>query len=254
MAAMDIEVSDNVVTLPGPPRVTVLLRRSARARRLNLRVSGLDGHVTLSIPRNLPQRKALEFLTEKEDWLRKALRRIPDQHQVAPGREIPLRGCPVRITEQPGLRRVIEGNAVLLVPQDASQTRTAARLANYLKASAQVELRAAAQHYAAQIQRPISAIALRDTRSRWGSCTAQGRLMFSWRLIMAPPEVLRYVAAHEVAHLRHMDHSPAFWACVAELMPDYAPHRAWLRRHGATLHSYRFGTRPGAPAEDQPIA
>ncbi|TVP69096.1 MAG: M48 family peptidase [Rhodobacteraceae bacterium] len=237
---MEIEVSNNVATLPGPPPVTVTLRRSTQVRRLNLRVSGLDGQVTLSMPRDLPQYTALQFLIEKEGWLRKALARIPDQRRVMPGQEILLRGTPVRISACPDLRRVLERDGALLVPQDASETRTTARLAGYLKASARVELLAAAQHYAARLGRPITAVTLRDTRSRWGSCTSQGRLMFSWRLIMAPPEVLRYVAAHEVAHLRHMDHSRAFWGCVGDLMPDYAAHRAWLRNHGAMLHSYAF--------------
>jgi predicted metal-dependent hydrolase len=92
---------------------------------------------------------------------------------------------------------------------------------------------AACDRHAAALGRQPRALSLRDTRSRWGSCTHDGRLMFSWRLAMAPPEVLDYVAAHEVAHLAHMDHSPAFWAATARLMPDYARHRAWLRAHGA---------------------
>ncbi|MGR3434759.1 MAG: M48 family metallopeptidase, partial [Shimia sp.] len=82
---------------------------------------------------------------------------------------------------------------------------------------------------------------LRDTRSRWGSCSAAGGLNYSWRLVMAPPEVLDYVAAHEVAHLAQMNHSPRFWAEVAGLMPGYEAPRGWLRRHGADLHRYRFG-------------
>jgi len=83
-------------------------------------------------------------------------------------------------------------------------------------------------------------VSFRDTRSRWGSCTAQGRLMFCWRLAMAPTVVQDYVAAHEAAHLVHMDHSRAYWGAVARIMPDYAHHRAWLRSHGAALHGYRF--------------
>jgi len=83
-------------------------------------------------------------------------------------------------------------------------------------------------------------LSLRDTRSRWGSCTADAGLMYSWRLIMAPPDVLRYVAAHEVAHLQEMNHSPAFWALVQQLYGDYRTPRGWLRQHGAGLHSYRF--------------
>jgi predicted metal-dependent hydrolase len=89
--------------------------------------------------------------------------------------------------------------------------------------------------------RRYTRLTLRDTRSRWGSCSATGALSYSWRLILAPPRVLDYVAAHEVAHLAQMNHSPAFWAEVARLMPDYESPRAWLRREGSALHRYRFG-------------
>ena len=99
----------------------------------------------------------------------------------------------------------------------------------------------ASDHYAAKIGRRVTRVTLRDTRSRWGSCTAEGALMYSWRLVMAPPEVLRYVAAHEVAHLVEMNHSHRFWAVVEGLYPDWQAQRAWLHRHGGALHSLRFG-------------
>jgi predicted metal-dependent hydrolase len=88
--------------------------------------------------------------------------------------------------------------------------------------------------------RRFSRLSLRDTRSRWGSCSSRGGLSYSWRLILAPPDVLDYVAAHEVAHLAEMNHSPAFWALVARLCPGYQAPRGWLRREGAGLHRYRF--------------
>lgn len=239
-----LEVRDGIAHLTGSPPIAVMLRRSAQARRLNLRVSGLDGRVTLTMPRALSQTEALAFLQEKQDWLRKALGRVPGRRRVAAGQEILLRGEVKRITESPGLRRITENGDSLLVPSDPDGARTAPRLAAYFKTAAQADLLAASETCARALGRPFRIITLRDTRSRWGSCTADGRLMFSWRLIMAPPAVLRYVAAHEVAHLRHMDHSPAFWACVAELMPDYAEHRDWLRGNGAQLHGFCFNARP----------
>jgi len=117
---------------------------------------------------------------------------------------------------------------------------TGPRVAAFLKTRARDRLVPMAGKYAAALGRQVAAVSLRDTRSRWGSCTAQGRLMFCWRLAMAPPEVQDYVVAHEAAHLVHMDHSRAYWASVAQVMPGYSAHRAWLRGHGATLHSYRF--------------
>ncbi|MFN6979665.1 MAG: M48 family metallopeptidase, partial [Gemmobacter sp.] len=121
-----------------------------------------------------------------------------------------------------------------------------ARVAAFLRLLARDRLAAACDAHAARAGRRYVRLVLRDTRSRWGSCTAQGALMFNWRLAMAPPAVLDYVAAHEVAHLVRMDHSPAFWAEVERLRPGHAADRAWLRRHGGALHGWRFDT----PAED----
>lgn len=109
-----------------------------------------------------------------------------------------------------------------------------------LKCLARDRLAEASDRHATAIGRKVGRITLRDTRSRWGSCTSEGNLMYSWRLILAPPEVLDYVAAHEVAHLVHMDHSRAFWAQVERLMPGHKSARDWLRREGTGLHRWRF--------------
>jgi predicted metal-dependent hydrolase len=129
--------------------------------------------------------------------------------------------------------------AALLVPPEPE--RAALRIATFLKSAARLRLAAAADRHAGRLGRNLGRLTLRDTRSRWGSCTASGDLMFSWRLVMAPPAVLDYVVAHEVAHFEEMNHSPAFWSVVARLCPDHRSHRKWLRREGATLHRYRFG-------------
>lgn len=228
-----------IVHLAGQPMIAVTLRRAAGLRRLSLRVSGLDQKVTLSVPRHLPHSDALSFLAEKEGWLRAALARVPDRSVVGVDSIIPFRGAQIRVVTH-NSRRIALDDGCLFVPPDPDSTRTAPRVAAFLRDRARAALVPAAQRYAQELGRPIAAITLRDTRSRWGSCTADGRLMFSWRLIMAPPVVLDYVAAHEAAHLAHMDHSPAYWACVSRLMPDYASHRAWLRTHGAALHGVRF--------------
>ncbi|WFE76122.1 M48 family metallopeptidase [Roseinatronobacter sp. S2] len=227
------------VELDGTPGIEVTLRRSARIKRMSLRVSGLDGRVTLSIPKSLPKATALGFLSEKQDWLRKALERVPQRMPATIGSTIMFKGAPLHIAAGTTARMHHDGHT-LFVPADPDGTRTPARVAAFLKHHARGALVPAAQAYADALGKPVAAISLRDTRSRWGSCTADGRLMFSWRLIMAPPPVLDYVAAHEAAHLRHMDHSRAYWACVAGLMPDFQHHRTWLRQNGAHLHGYRF--------------
>lgn len=224
--------------LPGNPPVELTLRRSPRARRISLRVSGLDGQVTLTLPRGVSEGEALDFAHSKGDWLRSQLQDRPGAVTVSWGAVIPVEGQVLRIDMGTGRRVLPEGDA-LLVP--GPEETVAPRLQAFLKTLARDRLAGASDRYAAAISKSYTRITLRDTRSRWGSCTSAGGLMYSWRLIMAPPEVLDYVAAHEVAHLQEMNHSTAFWTLVEQLLPDYREPRLWLRRNGADLHRYRFG-------------
>ena len=221
------------IALPGNPPIPVELRRSARARRMTLRLSGVDGQVTLTLPRRVPEAEGLAFLREKEDWLRGHLEaRAPDV-AVGIGSVLPVEGVPSEIRPGQG-RGVLRAEGALLVPGDPA--RAGVRVQAWLKARARDRLAEASDRYAAALGRPYTRLTLRDTRSRWGSCSSEGALMYSWRLAMAPPDVLDYVAAHEVAHLAEMNHSPAFWATVAEIAPHPKKSRAWLREHGARLH------------------
>ncbi|WP_101066970.1 M48 family metallopeptidase [Roseovarius salinarum] len=224
--------------LPGEPPVALTLRRSSRARRISLRVSGLDGRVTLTVPTGVREAEALDFARSKAGWLRDRLRRQPGRVRVAAGAEVPYRGEGVRITPADGRRVRLHGDT-LLVPGDADGT--AARVRAFLREQARARLAAASDRHASALGRAHGRITLRDTRSRWGSCSSAGRLMYSWRLIMAPDPVLDYVAAHEVAHLEEMNHSPAFWRIVADLCPGFDGPRRWLRENGAALHRYDFG-------------
>jgi predicted metal-dependent hydrolase len=221
--------------LAAAPAVEVHLKRTARARRLSLRVSSLDGRVTLTLPPHVPERVARAFAEEKARWIREAVGRIAGPVEVAPGAELPVEGAPLRLVAGPGRAAQRDGDA-LLVPEGRAGIAAEA----WLKHLARARLVAAVDRHAARLGRKPGRITLRDPRSRWGSCSAQGNLMFSWRLAMAPASVLDYVAAHEVAHLAHMDHSPAFWRAVERLFPDHAAERCWLRREGSALHRYRF--------------
>ncbi|ABN77744.1 M48 family metallopeptidase [Cereibacter sphaeroides] len=224
--------------LPGSPPVEITLRRSAQARRFSLRVSRLDGRVTLTLPLRAREAEALAFVRDQEGWIRRALSDVPESASVGLGSVLPLEGRP--LTVRPGSGRSVRvTDDSLLVPGDPASVPL--RLATFLKAMARERLAAACDRHARSLGRTYARLTLRDTRSRWGSCTQDGCLMFSWRLILAPPPILDYVAAHEVAHLAQMNHSPAFWAEVARLDPDYALHRAWLRRQGQALHGFRFG-------------
>ncbi len=221
--------------LPGDPPVPLTLRRSARARRISLRVSSLDGRVTLTLPKSLPEREALEFAAEKADWIRGHLSRHPGNVDVTFGTLLPVSGRDMRIVPGKGRGVRITGDEIS-VPGN----RPAKPLERFLRELARDRLAGASDEFAERLGRPFSRIVLRDTRSRWGSCSSAGTLMYSWRLILSPPEVLRYVAAHEVAHLQEMNHSPDFWAVVEDLYGDYSQPRAWLRRNGSHLHRYRF--------------
>ncbi len=221
--------------LPGSPAVPLTLRRSARARRISLRISQLDGRVTLTLPRGVPEGQALDFAQAKEGWIRGHLAARPADVPVVPGAVLPVEGVARRIVAGPG-RGVRLSAAEIAVP-GANAGR---RLQSWLRELARDRLAGAADGYARALGRDYVRLSLRDTRSRWGSCSSQGALMFSWRLVMAPPEVLRYVAAHEVAHLAEMNHSAAFWALVERLHGPYDAPRRWLREQGGELHRYRF--------------
>ena len=232
------------IDLDDPP-CRVRLVRNARARRFTLRLESSGAGAVLTVPPGVPETESRRFLARHAGWLRTALARQPDEVVVGPGAALPVAGRRVTVVVRPGLRRppVLEGDGLVLQGAGAEGPRIAA----WLRLRARDALLPAARGHARRLGRQIEAIGLRDTRSRWGSCSSGGTLSFSWRLAMAPPEVLDYVAAHEAAHLVEMNHSERYWSVLARIMPDYARQRAWLRREGRRLHAYRFdGTLPGA--------
>lgn len=226
--------------LPGAPPLEVHLKRVARARRFSLRVSRLDGKVTLSIPARARETEAMAFLRGQEGWLRQTLAAMPMAavQGVGLGSVLPVEGRAMTLLQGTGRSIRVEGET-LLVPGDPALA--AVRVEAWLKVLARDRLMRASDHYAGLLGARFTRLSLRDTRSRWGSCSHDGGLMYSWRLIMAPPSVLTYVAAHEVAHLAEMNHSPAFWRVVERLYPDWQAERDWLRGEGQALHRYRFG-------------
>lgn len=227
--------------LPGSPPLEVALRRSTRARRFSLRVSRLDGRITLTVPARSREAAALKFLGEQEGWLRQTLADMPETDALVPrhGSRMPVEGRLLQLVPADLRAPRIDGET-LMVPRDPA--RVVPALAAFLKALARDRLARASTRHASALGRSYSRLTLRDTRSRWGSCSHDGALMYSWRLIMAPPEILDYVAAHEAAHLVEMNHSSAFWAEVEKVCPDWRPKRAWLHEHGQDLHRWRFET------------
>lgn len=227
--------------LEGEPPIDVALRRSARARRLSLRISQLDGRVTLTLPKHVSDAEGRAFAEEKRDWIAKHLTDRPTQHSVSLNSKVPVLGKLHHVQAGIG-RKIIMKDGIVFVP-GAAQT-VPRRVQAYLKALARDRLANASDYYAAKVGKSYSKISMRDTRSRWGSCSSSGTLMYSWRLVMAPADVLEYVAAHEVAHLVHMDHSDAFWGVVQDIFGNYSKQRNWLRTEGLGLHAYRFEVAP----------
>lgn len=223
--------------LPGLPPVEITLRRSSRTRRFSLRVSALDGRVTLSLPARARESEAMDFARSHEAWLRKALARQTRPMATGFGSVILFEGREVTLAQGSGRAARLEGDSLVL---PGVEMQAGARASAWLKAMARDRLVAATDHYAGLLDRKVSRITLRDTRSRWGSCSHDGALMYSWRLIMAPPLVLAYVAAHECAHLVEMNHSDAYWAVVQRIFPGWQAQRAWLHAQGPRLHSFRF--------------
>jgi predicted metal-dependent hydrolase len=227
-----------VITLSQPP-VALTVRRSARAKRFTLSVSRIDGTPLLTLPGAASLDDGRAFAQRHAEWLAGALARAPAPREVRAGAPLPVAGKMVELASTGAARgapRLIDGRlAVSGRPEDAPRRALA-----YIKDSARAALAPAAHGYAARLGRTPGKISFRDTRSRWGSCSSDGSMSFSWRLAMAPPEVLDYVAAHEAAHLVEMNHAPPFWAVVEGLMPEWRPRRDWLRAHGADLHRWRF--------------
>ncbi len=223
--------------------VRIAVKRVNQARRFTLKVRTATGDAVLTMPVRGSMRAARDFAERHAAWVGERLDRLPGRIPFEAGSTVPLRGEKTVIVYRPSLRAAawIEadeaGRPRICVGGTPAQQR--ARVLDLLRREARRDLGAAVARHAAAAGRTVSGVTLRDTRSRWGSCTARGTLNFSWRLVMAPPVVLDYLAAHEVAHLVHMDHSPAFWAVAGRLAADLASAEAWLKRHGAGLH--RFG-------------
>ena len=223
------------IPLPQGKSALLAIQISARAQRISLRVVPGKGYFDLVVPQGVTLEKAIEFAQSKVNWLAHRCEATTKKQPFAKGVLIQFRGHGVIIeTTQQALRRVELTEDKLIVWDIRSNIDEL--VSDWLKHQAKQRFLELAKEKAASIGKSFKNIKIRDTKTRWGSCSVRGNLNFSWRLIMAPDFVTDYIAAHEVAHLAHMNHSPDFWDTVAQLSPNTKPAKDWLREYGASLH------------------
>lgn len=221
--------------------IPVVVTVRPQARRMLLRIDRRTGGASLTLPRGIGRVRAERFLETYAGWLRAKINALPARIMFEDGSLIPIRGVPHRIVHRLPFRgetRLVEegGENLLIVHGDPAHI--ASRVMRFLRALALEDLERASRLRAGQLNVTLGKITIKDTRSRWGSCAARGDLSFSWRLILAPPFVLDYLAAHEVAHRLEMNHSMRYWRHVRFLCPDFESAERWLKQHGPSLHHY----------------
>ena len=231
-------VPERIALSSGERPLKIVRRRSAR--RFILRLDDEDDAVILTLPRYASFATALRFLEDNRGWIEQRLEELPPRVAFADGIEVPILGVPHVIrhrVESCGQGAAWLEPGVLCVAGDPRHL--ARRVTDFLRERARHELGLRARAMATSIGRRVLRISVRDTRTRWGSCAHDGALCFSWRLILAPAAVVDYVVAHEIAHLKHMNHGARFWCTVEDLAPGSGAQRSWLRRNRAWL--LRFG-------------
>jgi predicted metal-dependent hydrolase len=207
-----------------------------------LRIHPTDREAILTMPPRGTIAEAREFAQLHGGWIAARLGRLPKAAPFQPGTVVPLRGVPYRIVHRSGERGTVwtetreSGDKVICVAGDYEFIDR--RVHDFLKREARRELQKSATEYAQALSVRVKRLSIRDQSSRWGSCTSAGSLSFSWRLILAPPFVLDYLAAHEVAHLVEMNHSPRFWRVVTRICPSIERAKKWLDTYGNDLHRY----------------
>lgn len=221
----------------GDEQLEIVFRRHANARRLVLRLNpeGTAGIVT--VPRGISRGQALDFVSRSQSWLASRLEQRGSNISLRPGNSIPLRGVDHEIRHVVSRRGTVTVDpAAKIIHVPGELPHLSRRLVDWLKAVARSELTAASQKHAERMAVSYRRITIRDQRSRWGSCSAAGDLSYSWRLVLTPSYVLDYVAAHEVAHLRQLNHGPGFWRLVLTHCPDASRAKKWLKAHGQSVH------------------
>ena len=223
--------------IPGNPPIPITVNYSMRARRFSLTVHAVGGDVVLTAPRNSNAEDALPWLVGQREYILE--RRCKAKSVVVPefGTNFPLEGAMVRLAKSNTASVRLEGDTLLLPGRNEDVPPL---LMAFCKQRARKRAKELAGRFCVGLGVKYNRISVRDTRTRWGSCSPTGTLSFCWRLIIAPPEVFGYVVAHEVAHLKFMDHSKDFWNIVEKLCPHYERYRSWLKLQGNDLFRFKL--------------
>lgn len=233
---LSIGTSETPSILVDGVAIPVRVRRSARARSYRLTLDSKGGELRLSLPTRANLKRALGWAQDHAEWVQQQMATRPDGVALCDGALFALEGHEIQIVWQSGTTRRIrleEGQLIVGGPAESVEPR----VLRWLKARAKAVLETETRTLAAEHGLTVASVGVGDTRSRWGSCTSSGAIRYSWRLILAPPFVRRSTVAHELAHLIHMDHSPAFHAAHTRILgSDPKPARAWLKAHGMGLH------------------
>jgi len=231
--------------------IEVILRADPRARRFIVKVDPSTGEVSVVAPSSRSLERALEFAKKERDWIAGRLASVPEPVRLALGSTVLFKGV------EHIIRASDAGHAPVWIDRDVERPtirvagqadHTTRRLIDWFKREARRKISERVAEYSAALDVTPRRITIRDTSSRWGSCSSTRSLSFSWRLILAPPFVLDYVVAHEVAHLRELNHKPRFWRLVETLTPDVERSMRWLSEHGALLHRYAPKTHAPQPS------
>lgn len=211
--------------------------KSAKAKRLTLRIDSKEHQAILSIPSRCTQRQAINFIKEHQAWIIEGLSKLPKRKKFQSGEYINLFGKEILILHAPEKRLGAKIEKGTLYVSGSSEF-THRRVKDFIKKEAQQKFLTLSQKLATKIDCEVNGVIIKDTKSRWGSCSSLNNINYNWRLALAPKEVINYIVAHEVSHLAHQNHSDDFWQCVAYLCPDYITGKNWLKQHGKELYQF----------------
>ncbi|MBR1914957.1 MAG: M48 family metallopeptidase [Alphaproteobacteria bacterium] len=210
---------------------------SVKLKRLNLRIDHKKRIVVLSMPFWCGKKKAFEFINAHLDWIEEKLAALPEVKEFEDGEQISLFGQMVTIRHDPDFGAPKLKGDVLFVGGDMVFLHR--RVKDFIKREAKKEFLKRSKALADQIGCTLTGVTIKDTKSRWGSCSSLNHINYNWRIALAPYEVIDYLMAHEVAHLKHQDHSEAFWQALGALDKNFESGKSWLSKHGGELYLYR---------------